>query len=77
MRIEFSIEDCRTLIWIAELALVDAKIISKKDCERILDEDNETNFNKLDKADKCISKRLVKAFGNLSPSDVDLGDAIT
>jgi len=75
VKIVFSIEDCRTLIWVVENALVDARVISKKECERVLGEDDEGNSKKLDKADSYVAKRLEKAFGNLESSDVDLADA--
>ena len=76
MNVSISNEDCRTLIWIVELALTEARVISKNECERVLDEDDEENWKKLEKADKSISKRFKKAFGNLESNDADLGDAL-
>lgn len=77
MKIVFSPEDCRTLIYVVEIALKDVGIISKEECERVLDEDDPGDYEKLEQADKNVAARLKKAFGNLEVDDEALGDAIT
>lgn len=77
MEVIFSIEDCRTLIWVVTKALAGARVITTNECEQILDEEDEENALKLDKADALLQKRLKKAFGNLEVNDKDLGDAIS
>lgn len=76
MKAVYSDEDCRTFIWVVELALAEAGVISREECERVLDDDDEENYKKLEKADKSLAKRLEKAFGNLEANDEDLGDAL-
>lgn len=75
MKIIFNSEDCRTIIWGVERALAEAKVISKKECERILDEEDEEHCERMKKADEALAKRLEKAFGSLESTDVDLADA--
>jgi len=77
MKIVFSPEDCRTLIYVVEIALKDAGIISKEKCMRVLDDDDLEDYEKLAQADKNVAARLEKAFSNLEVDDEALGDALT
>lgn len=76
MKIVFSPDDCRTLIWIVEIALKDVGKISKEECDRVLDDDDPEDYKKLDEAVKNVAARLEKAFGNLEVDDEALGDAL-
>ena len=77
MKIVFPPEDCRILIYVVEIALKDAGIISKEECRRVLDDDDPGDYNKLAQADKNVAARLEKAFGNLEVDDEALGNALT
>jgi len=77
MKVIFDKDECLSLIYVVTGALVRANLLDKETREFLLDEDDEVNSKRLEKAQEFLGEALDKLYGKIEVHDVTLSEAIT